>query len=54
VHGVSLHGVLVLPALAWLLGRLGLDEAARTRVVTLATCCYAAAIGAALAMSLFA
>jgi hypothetical protein len=52
VHGVSLHGVLVLPALAWFLGRLDLDEAARLRVVTLATWGYAAAIGAALALSL--
>ena len=44
--------MLVLPALAWFLGRLDLDEAARLRVVTLATWGYAAAIGAALALSL--
>ncbi|MEO5876820.1 MAG: hypothetical protein ABIS86_23895 [Streptosporangiaceae bacterium] len=53
VHGVSLHGVLVLPALAWLLSRLDLAEARRTRLVVLATCGYAAAIAGALALSLF-
>jgi hypothetical protein len=52
VHAVSLHGVLVLPALAWLLGRTGWSESRRTRSVALATICYAAAIGGALVLSL--
>jgi hypothetical protein len=52
VHAVSLHGVLVLPALAWLLGRTGWSESRRTRSVALAAICYAAAIGGALILSL--
>jgi hypothetical protein len=36
VHGVSLHGVLVLPALAWLLSFTAWNEARRTRVVATA------------------
>jgi hypothetical protein len=32
-HGVTLHGVLVLPGLAWLLGLRAMDEAARVRGV---------------------
>jgi hypothetical protein len=52
VHAVSLHGVLVLPALAWLLARTGWDERRRTRVVALAVVGYAVAIAAALAVSL--
>ena len=41
----SLHGVLVLAALAWLLGRTGWSESRRTRLL-------AVAIGAALTASL--
>jgi hypothetical protein len=52
VHAVSLHGILVLPALAWLLGRTGWDEARRTRVVALAVAGYAVAIVGALIWSL--
>jgi hypothetical protein len=52
VHGVSLHGVLVLPALAWLLSRTGWDEARRTRAVALATAAYGLAIVGALGYSL--
>jgi hypothetical protein len=52
VHGVSLHGVLVLPALAWLLGRTGWTESRRSRTVALAVSCYAIAIGGALIASL--
>ena len=33
---MSLHGVLVLPALAWLLSFTGWDEARRTRIVAVA------------------
>lgn len=54
VHAVSLHGVLVLPALAWLLARTGWTESRRVRAVAAATGCYAAAIAAALAISLLA
>jgi hypothetical protein len=52
VHGVSLHGVLVLPALAWLLGRLDLPESQRTRWVALAAAGYGLAILVALGLSL--
>jgi hypothetical protein len=52
VHGVSLHGVLVLPALAWLLSFIDRDETHRTRVVAIAVTGYGLAIAAALAYSL--
>jgi hypothetical protein len=52
VHGVSLHGVLVLPALAWVLSRLPGPEARRTRVTAWAVGAYTLAILAALAVSL--
>ncbi|MFD9904618.1 hypothetical protein [Streptomyces sp. NPDC059063] len=52
VHGVSMHGVLVLPALAWLLGRTRLAEERRVRWVAAAAGVYAAAIAAAVAVSL--
>jgi hypothetical protein len=52
VHGVSLNGVLVLPALAWLSSRTAWDEARRTRVVAIAAAGYGLAIAAALAYSL--
>lgn len=47
LHGVSLHAVLVLPALAWLLSRTPWSEAVRRRIVAAAVGCYAAAVGAA-------
>ncbi|MEU6344227.1 hypothetical protein ABZ883_25145 [Streptomyces sp. NPDC046977] len=47
LHAVSLHAVLVLPALARLLSRTGWSEAARTRLVLLATAVYAAAVAGA-------
>lgn len=52
VHGVSLHGVLVLPAIAWLLTFTTWPQPRRTRAVALAATCYALAIAAALAYSL--
>ncbi|HEX5596487.1 MAG TPA: hypothetical protein VFX61_10805 [Micromonosporaceae bacterium] len=52
VHGVSLHGVLVLPALAALLSLTSWDERRRTRVVAIAAAAYGAAILAALVYSL--
>ncbi len=39
-HAVTLHAVLVLPALAWLLARTRLDEPTRTKVVAAATVSY--------------
>ncbi|MFD7937555.1 hypothetical protein ACFV4T_23990 [Streptomyces sp. NPDC059755] len=47
LHGVSLHAVLVLPALAWLLSRTAWSEALRRRVVAASVGCYAAAVVAA-------
>jgi len=52
VHGVSLHGILVLPAVAWLIGRTGWPESRQTRVVWLAVAAYGLAIAAALVWSL--
>ncbi|MEU5598771.1 hypothetical protein [Streptomyces sp. NPDC020298] len=47
LHGVSLHAVLVLPALAWLLSRTSWSERARQRAVGAAVGCYAAAVAGA-------
>ncbi|WP_234486401.1 hypothetical protein, partial [Streptomyces sp. MBT97] len=47
LHGVSLHAVLVLPALAWLLSRTSWSERARWRTVAAAAGCYAVAVAAA-------
>ncbi|WP_037620327.1 hypothetical protein [Streptomyces aureus] len=44
LHGVSLHAVLVLPALAWLLARTGWSQERRERIVRAAVWCYAAAV----------
>jgi hypothetical protein len=52
VHGVSLHGVLVLPALAWFLARLDLPEDRRTAWVRAGCAAYALAIAGALVISL--
>lgn len=52
LHGVSLHAVLVLPALAWLLSRTRWPEAARERIVLVAVGCYAAAAVGALGWGL--
>jgi hypothetical protein len=52
VHGISLHGVLVLPAIAWLLDRLQWTDARRTRTVALASAAYGVAILVALVISL--
>ncbi|WP_431960742.1 hypothetical protein [Actinacidiphila sp. bgisy160] len=46
LHGISLHAVLVLPALAWLLSRTHVSEPARTRVLRAAVACYALAVAA--------
>ncbi len=52
VHAVSLHGVLVLPALAWLLSRLSLPESQRLRYVATGVAGYGVAIAGALVLSL--
>ncbi|MGW3910699.1 hypothetical protein ACWEBX_04100 [Streptomyces sp. NPDC005070] len=44
LHGVSLHAVLVLPALAWLLSRTDWSEEARQRIVWAAVGLYTAAV----------
>ncbi|MFJ5530846.1 hypothetical protein [Streptomyces sp. NPDC093261] len=44
LHGVSLHAVLVLPALAWLLSRTAWSAAARRRVLRAAVGAYTAAV----------
>ncbi|MER6852123.1 hypothetical protein AB0A81_18865 [Streptomyces flaveolus] len=47
LHGVSLHAVLVLPVLAWLLSLTSWDAPVRRRSVAVAVGCYAAAVAAA-------
>ncbi|MDQ0958752.1 hypothetical protein QFZ66_002630 [Streptomyces sp. B4I13] len=48
LHGVSLHAVLVLPALAWLMSsRTSWSERVRWRITAAAVGCYAAAVVAA-------
>lgn len=54
VHAVGLHGVLVLPALAWLLSLTSWDEARRTRLTAAATTAYGLLILATLAYCLLA
>jgi hypothetical protein len=44
LHGVSLHAVLVLPALAWLLSRTTWSQSVRQRIVAVAVGCYAVAV----------
>ncbi|GAA0257387.1 hypothetical protein GCM10009527_061730 [Actinomadura nitritigenes] len=50
-HFVTMHAVLVLPALAWLLTFTGLAEARRVRAVALATAGYGLAAAAVVAVS---
>jgi hypothetical protein len=51
-HGVTLHAVLVLPALAWWLSRTSYGDARRTTIVAIATGGYALLAGATLLVSL--
>jgi hypothetical protein len=51
-HAISLHAVLVLPALAWVLARTRLDEARRLRAVNLGVGAYLLAALAALVANL--
>jgi hypothetical protein len=50
-HAVTMHGVLVLPAMAWLLARAARSERYRTRVVALAVAGYAVLCGVVVAES---
>lgn len=52
VHGISLHGVLVLPTLAWALSLTSWPEEKRTRTVQLAASAYGLAIAGALVFDL--
>jgi hypothetical protein len=52
VHGVTMHGILVLPGLAWLLTFTNTTESRRTRVVTWTTAAYAVAIAVVIIDSL--
>lgn len=45
-HAATMHGILVLPVLAWLAGRTGWPEARRVRVVALGCAGYLLAAGA--------
>jgi hypothetical protein len=51
-HGVTLHGIIVLPALAWWLGRRPMPEDRRSRVVRRAIDAYVLATLVVLAVSL--
>lgn len=51
-HGVTLHGVLVLPALDWILERRGVDENTRLTVVRVAVAAYGVAALAVLVTDL--
>jgi hypothetical protein len=52
LHAVSLHGIVVLPAVAWLAARTAWTEAQRVRAVTIAVAGYVLAIVVALVVSL--
>ena len=52
IHAVTMHGILVLPALALLLRRGGWSEAQAVRVVRVAAIAYTALITLAVAASL--
>jgi hypothetical protein len=51
-HAITLHAVLVLPALAWLAARTGLDEQRQLRVVTVGIGAYLLAAAVALVANL--
>jgi hypothetical protein len=51
-HALTLHAVLVLPALAWVLARTRLDEAGQLRVVTVGVGVYLLAAAVALVVNL--
>ena len=45
-HGVLMHGVLVLPLMAWLASKTGWDECTQTRAVRIGTGVYALIVAA--------
>ena len=49
---MTLHGVLVLPALAWLVARTGRNEPQRLRIVAAGVAAYAVAVAAVLVLEL--
>jgi hypothetical protein len=49
VHAVLMHGILVLPLLAWLASRTGWEERTQTRVVNIGTAVYAVIVAATIA-----
>jgi hypothetical protein len=51
-HAVLMHGILVLPALAWLSGRAAWEERTRTRVVAVASVGYVALAAVVLVVTL--
>jgi hypothetical protein len=51
VHAVTMHGILVLPGLSWLLGFTGVSETRRRRAIIWTTTAYAVAIAAVIAFS---
>ncbi len=52
VHAVAMHGILVLPVLAWLLSLRAWDEARRVRLLTLVIAGYALLIGGVFVVAL--
>ena len=52
VNGLTLHGILVLPGLAWLLSFADMPERRRVRVIAWTTAAYAVAVAAAIVYSL--
>jgi hypothetical protein len=51
-HAITLHAVLVLPALAWWLARTPRDEAQRVRIVAVASWCYVVAAAGSVVIAL--
>ena len=51
VHAVLMHGILVLPLLAWMISRTHWDERAQSRVMWTGIALYAVVVGAAMAAS---
>jgi hypothetical protein len=51
VHAVTMHGILVLPGLAWLLSLTQTSESRRIRVIAWSTTVYAVAIAVVIALS---
>ncbi|MBJ7903681.1 hypothetical protein IF655_10265 [Streptomyces sp. DSM 110735] len=54
LHGVSLHAVMVLPVLAWLLSRTTASARTRWRIVAAATGCYVVAVAGAVVWAVLA